>query len=98
MPVTREPADDPAQVDYFVDEAGDTTLFRHGGRPAPGRDGVSNFFILGRLEIDGAAALAADIAALRQRLLADPLLKAVPSMQPERGKNSALLSRQGRRA
>ena len=78
----------PAEVDYFVDEAGDTTLFRHGGKPALGRDGVSNFFILGRLEIDDAAALAADITALRQRLLADPLLRAVPSMQPERGKTA----------
>jgi hypothetical protein len=85
-----DPADvhGPAEVDYFVDEAGDTTLFRHGGQPAIGRDGVSNFFILGRLEIDDAAALAADIATLRQRLLADPLLNAVPSMQPERGKTA----------
>lgn len=81
-------ASGPAEVDYFVDEAGDTTLFRHGGRPALGRDGVSNFFILGRLEIDDVAALTADITALRHRLLADPLLKSVPSMQPERGKTA----------
>jgi hypothetical protein len=86
-PVTAD-VPGPAEVDYFVDEAGDTTLFRHGGQPALGRDGVSNFFILGRLEIDDAAAFATDIAALRQRLLADPLLNAVPSMQPERGKTA----------
>ena len=89
---TTEPAaadpSGPAEVDYFVDEAGDTTLFRHRGQTALGEEGVSNFFILGRLEVDDAAALTADIAALRRRLLADPLLRTVPSMQPERGKTA----------
>lgn len=82
------PAGVEPRVDYFVDEAGDTTLFRHGGQPALGRDGVSNFFILGRLELDDAQSLAADLDALRTRLLADPLLKDVPSMQPKRGKTA----------
>ena len=87
-PQAGEVTPDDARVDYFVDEAGDTTLFRHGGHAALGLDGVSNFFILGRLEVDDAAALAADLTALRTRLMADPLLNSVPSMQPARAKTA----------
>ncbi|MBK9522023.1 MAG: DUF3800 domain-containing protein [Rhodocyclaceae bacterium] len=73
---------------YFVDEAGDTTLFGRYGKERLGEDGVSRFFIVGRLEVDDAEALEADLNKLRTELLADPLLNSVPSMQPERQKTA----------
>lgn len=73
---------------YFVDEAGDTTLFGRYGKVLVGTEAVSRFFMVGRLEVEDAAALDADVTALRAELLADPLLKAVPSMQPATGKTA----------
>ena len=74
--------------EYFVDEAGDTTLFGHHGKVLIGTEAVSRFFIVGRLEVEDADALDADITALRAELLADPLLQAVPSMQAAAGKTA----------
>jgi hypothetical protein len=73
---------------YFVDEAGDTTLFGRHGKVLIGTEAVSRFFIVGRLEVDDADALEADVAALRAELLADPLLQAVPSMKVDAGKTA----------
>jgi Protein of unknown function (DUF3800) len=73
---------------YFVDEAGDATLFNGKGRVLLGEPGCSRFFMLGVLEVANPAALAAELAALRQRLLADPYFREVPSLQPERRKTA----------
>lgn len=75
-------------IHYFVDEAGDTTLFGRYGKPLVGTTGTSRFFMVGRLEVDDLAALDTALAALRARLLADPLLNTVPSMQPTAGKTA----------
>ena len=75
-------------ISYFVDEAGDTTLFGRHGKVLLGTEAVSRFFIVGRLEVDDADALDADITALRAELLADPLLQAVPSMKAGDGKTA----------
>lgn len=75
-------------IQYFVDEAGDPTLFSRKGRLIVGDDGCSRFFILGKLEIEEPDDLAAHLAALRRDLLADPYFKAVPSMQPEHRKTA----------
>ena len=72
----------------FVDEAGDATLFSARGRVLVGSEGCSRFFMLGALEVNDPAALAADLTALRQELLADPYFKDVPSMQPGRRKTA----------
>jgi hypothetical protein len=37
---------------YFVDEAGDPNLFAKRGKIKIGTDGCSNFFILGKLDIE----------------------------------------------
>lgn len=74
--------------DFFVDEAGDTTLFGRYGRLLVGTEAVSRFFLVGRLEVADLVALEADMAALRAQLLADPLLKDVPSMQAAAGKTA----------
>jgi hypothetical protein len=88
----RSPQDEGAPatqaIHYFVDEAGDTTLFGRYGKPLVGTTGTSRFFMVGRLEVDDFAALDAALAALRAQLLADPLLNTVPSMQPAAGKTA----------
>jgi len=73
---------------YFVDEAGDTTLFGRYGKVLAGTEGASHFFIVGRLEVLDLPALGADLDALRAELLADPLLNTVPSMQAVAGKTA----------
>lgn len=77
-----------SDIHYFVDEAGDTTLFGRYGKVLIGTDAVSRFFMVGRLEVQDIDALEADIASLRVELLSDPLLKAVPSMQAATGKTA----------
>lgn len=75
-------------IHYFVDEAGDTTLFGRHGKVMVGTEMVSRFFMVARLEVPDVEALAADIAALRAQLLSDPLLNSVPSMQVAAGKTA----------
>ena len=75
---------------YFVDEAGDVTLFRRKGQSAIGTAGCSRYFMLGLLEVRDPEALAADMASLRARLLADPYFWNVPSVRPEGGKTARM--------
>jgi hypothetical protein len=77
-----EPACATAIIHYFVDEAGDPTLFNRKGRLIVGDEGCSRYFLLGKLEIEGPEVLSAQLTALRQDLVADPYFKGVPSMQP----------------
>ena len=77
-----------AALDYFVDEAGDPTLFGGCGRVLVGSPGCSRYFMLGVLQAADVPALSAGLNELRQRLLADPYFKGVPSMQPERRKTA----------
>jgi hypothetical protein len=84
-----------SSVNYFVDEAGDTTLFGRHGKVMVGTEMVSRFFMVARLEVPDVEALAADIAALRAELLSDPLLNSVPSMQVAAGKTALFFSCQG---
>lgn len=74
---------------YFVDEAGDPALFQgRRGMPLAGTTGCSRYFILGKLEVDDPAALAAKLYALRADMLADPYFAGVESFRPERGKTA----------
>jgi hypothetical protein len=67
---------------YYVDEAGDPTLFSAKGAVLIGKEGCSRYFILGLLDVSDPEDLGRDLAALRARLLADPYFSGVPSMQP----------------
>ena len=67
---------------YFVDEAGDPTLFDAKGRIIAGTEGCSSYFLLGVLDVADPDALGRDLLALRTSLLADPYFRKVPSMQP----------------
>ena len=73
----------PSIRHYFVDEAGDGTLFNGRGRIIVGIEGCSRFFILGLLDVPDPESLAREMEELRAHLLADPYFKGVPSMQPE---------------
>ena len=73
---------------YFVDEAGDGTLFSKRGRVIVGMEGCSHFFILGLLDVPDTESLAREMEELRAGLLADPYFRGVPSMQPEAKKTA----------
>ena len=78
----------PSLRQYFVDEAGDGTLFDERGRILVGQPGCSCFFMLGLLDVPDLDLLAGELDELRKRLLADPYFKGIPSMQPEARKTA----------
>ncbi|MCA9288689.1 MAG: DUF3800 domain-containing protein, partial [Phycisphaerales bacterium] len=73
---------------YFVDEAGDLTLFNKRGAVLLGRDGVSRTFMVGVALVPDPPAARAALDALRSSLLADPYFRNVPSMQAQGGKTA----------
>lgn len=73
---------------YFVDEAGDPTLFSRKGHLIVGNNGCSNYFILGKVEIYKPAEVEYELETLRAELLADPYFKDVPSMQSKNRKTA----------
>lgn len=73
---------------YFVDEAGDPTLFNRRKQIVVGIDGCSKFFMLGLLDAAAPEKLGSELHHLRQSILADPYFKRVPSLQPDRGKTA----------
>src|SRR3989337_2290764 len=75
---------------YFVDEAGDGTLFDARGRMLIGEQGISRYFILGVLDVPDPDLLHRELEELRKNLLADPYFKKVPSMQPEARKTTLM--------
>lgn len=84
----------PEEVDlldvlhHFVDEAGDPAIFNAKGNVIVESLGCSRFFFLGVLEVNEPAQLAAQLVALRTRLLADPYFAGVESFKPERKKTA----------
>lgn len=73
---------------YFVDEAGDMTLFNKRGSIVVGKSGVSNVFMLGVAKIEDPRRATTELANLRARLLADPYFHNVPSLQPKAQKTA----------
>jgi hypothetical protein len=78
----------PLVKNYFVDEAGDGTLFDKKGRVIIGEEGCSNFFMIGLADIADAAAIKADFDALRAQVTGDPFLKKLRQFKPERKETS----------
>lgn len=79
---------EPSTYRYFVDEAGDLTLFDRQGRIIVGNQGVSRVFIVGVARLSDPDSCQRALDALRASLLADPYFKDVPSMQPSAGKTA----------
>ncbi len=78
----------PDVLHTFVDEAGDPVLFNAKGGLLIGQNGCSQYFIIGKLEVDEPKDLSAKLAALRLKLLADPYFSGVESFKPERRKTA----------
>lgn len=74
---------------YFVDEAGDTTLFNARGVAIVGREGVSRTFMVGVADVPDPVGARSALDALRADLLSRPYFKGVPSMSPQAGKTAA---------
>lgn len=75
---------------YYVDEAGDATLFSRKGQLIVGTEGCSRFFILGKLDVENPIALATALDELRHKLLRDPYFAGVPSMSLAKHKTARL--------
>jgi hypothetical protein len=73
---------------FYVDEAGDMTLFDKQGRIIVGQEGISNYFMVGTAQIADPTIVYNKLSALRNELLQDPYFKDVPSMQPENKKTA----------
>ena len=73
---------------YFVDEAGDLTLFDAQGNVTIGNKGVSRYFMVGLVELPDPRLAHRKLEKLRERLMTDPFFIGVPSMQPARKKTA----------
>ncbi len=86
--MSLSPDDTPQICHYYVDEAGDMTLFNRRGKVIIGDEGCSNYFMMGLLEIPHPEKLTAQLEALRRNVAADPYFSNVPSMQPKHKKTA----------
>jgi hypothetical protein len=73
---------------YFVDEAGDLTLFDKRGRRIIGNAGVSKYFMVGVALIPNPSFVSTELEKLRSSILSDPYFKNVPSLQVSRKKTA----------
>jgi len=73
---------------YYVDEAGDLTLFNKRGHVIVGKEGVSRVFMVGVAYLPDPKLAQRKLEHLRAQLLADSYFKDVPSMQPQANKTA----------
>ena len=73
---------------YFVDEAGDFTLFNKKGKTMIGQEGCSKVFMIGVLHLPDPQLAEQKLNALRAKLMVDPRFSNIPSMQPEAKKTA----------
>jgi hypothetical protein len=71
---------------YFVDEAGDPDLFKRHGKVIVGKDGCSQFFLLGLADVAEPNRVGRELNELRSSLLSDPYFNNAPSFDPARKK------------
>jgi hypothetical protein len=79
----------PVVVHYFIDEAGDPTLFGRRRKVIVGTDS-SRYFLLGKLEINDPPTMTQRLNDLRTKMLTDPYFNSAPSMMPEEGKTAVI--------
>ncbi len=75
------PQPPPSIRHFFVDEAGDLTLFDRRGRVLVGEPGNSYTFMVGLCELPDPMVAHEALEALRAELISDPYFRGVPSMQ-----------------
>ena len=73
---------------YFIDEAGDSTLFSAKGKELIGTEGCSRFFILGLLDVPYPMDLQRIFGDLREQLMNDAYFRDIPSMQEKARKTT----------
>ncbi len=73
---------------YYVDEAGDLTLFNKRGHVIVGKQGVSRVFMVGAVHLPDPEFAHRRLEQLRAELLVDPYFKGVPSMQAQAKKTA----------
>ena len=73
---------------YYVDEAGDPSLFKRRGKVIVGEQGCSSFFILGLADVREPTIVAEGLESLRRDMLADPYFANVPSFHSDRRKTA----------
>lgn len=86
----------PRTCHYFVDEAGDGTIFNKRKQVGVGREGCSSYFILGVLEVAEPKPLHDSLEALRTELQADPLPGQGSFASAGAKQNGLRIPRQGR--
>ncbi len=80
MPSTKK-ASAPQVTHYFVDEAGDSTLFGKRGKVIIHTDGCSRFFMLGSLQVGNPVRLDRALSDLRMQLAQDSYYRDIPSFE-----------------
>lgn len=73
---------------YYVDEAGDLTLFNKKGQIIVGKTGVSKVFMVGLVHLENPLLVHNKLEDLRKALLTDNRYQNIPSMQPEAQKTA----------
>lgn len=73
---------------FFVDEAGDLTLFDKRGKTIIGQHGVSSTFMVGVCSLEDPDSAEQQLEGLRATLLMDPYFRGIPSMKPEARKTA----------
>ena len=71
----------PLVSHYYVDEAGDSTLFDRRGRVVIQTDGCSRFFMLGSLQVGDPDGLDRALSNLRVQLAQDSYYRGIPSFE-----------------
>jgi hypothetical protein len=88
QPWSLEGMTDATARHYYVDEAGDGTIFNAKGLVIIGNEGCSKFFILGLLDVANPSGLEEELGSLKRSLIDDPYFRGVPSMQAETRKTA----------
>jgi Protein of unknown function (DUF3800) len=73
---------------FFVDEAGDLTLFDKKGKIIVGNEGVSKIFMVGLAQIENISEISTELESLRSELIKDPYFGHVPSFRSEEKKTA----------
>lgn len=71
----------PGNTYFFVDESGDPTFYDRRGNLIVGQDGCSPLLILGMIEVNDPASMRNKINQLQSRIINDPYLVGIPSIQ-----------------
>lgn len=66
---------------FFVDESGDPTFYDRRGNLIVGQDGCSSLLILGMVEVNDPVLMRYRIAQLQTKIINDPYLTGIPSIQ-----------------